>query len=144
MKKYIFICIGTNKMPSDSFGPRVGEKLKESFKRNPHIQVFGTMKKPIHFQNAKTFLKQLEKKKTKKTILIDSAFGNKEQIGSTYISSGGIELGKAYGKSFYFPAFLSIKTVIGNQQDLPNWTSRQIDFLAKKVANQIIEVVEEL
>ena len=40
---YTFVCIGTNKIVPDSFGPRVGDKLKQVFYSSPEISVYGTM-----------------------------------------------------------------------------------------------------
>ena len=48
VKEYIFVCIGTNKILTDSFGPRVGEKLENKLKKYSNIKIYGTMKFPIH------------------------------------------------------------------------------------------------
>ena len=141
MTDYLFVCIGTNKIISDSFGPRVGEKLKVKLYQYPTIQIFGTMENPIHFQNAKTFLEQLNLKKQEKIIIIDSALGKEKNIGNSYVNLGGIELGKAFGKSFYFPAYMNIKTVIGNENNFLQWNVQQIEKKKKKVANRITQVV---
>ena len=114
MEDYIFVCIGTNKLIEDSFGPRVGEILKENFSKISTIKVLGTMQKPIHFQNAPIYRDYL-KQKQDKLIIIDSALGNLKNLGETYINWGGIEIGKAYDKSFYFPAHFNIKTVVGTK-----------------------------
>ena len=90
MKKidYTFVCIGTNRIISDSFGPRVGKKLKQVFYKNENINVYGTMENPIHLKNVEYFLKKIENKN--QIILIDSAIGRKEDIGNTYVNRGGM------------------------------------------------------
>ena len=60
---YTFVCIGTNKIVPDSFGPRVGDKLKQVFYSSPEISVYGTMQNPVHLKNATYFLEELENKK---------------------------------------------------------------------------------
>ena len=60
---YTFVCIGTNKIVPDSFGPRVGDKLKQVFYSSPEISVYGTMQSPVHLKNATYFLEKLENKK---------------------------------------------------------------------------------
>lgn len=55
-----------------------------------------------------------------------------------------MEIGKAYGKSFYFPADMHIKTVIGTIQKFPHWEVEEMEFLAHKVAKQIVWMVEQL
>lgn len=139
---YTFVCIGTNKIISDSFGPRVGNKLKQAFYSYPKIKVYGTTKYPIHLKNATNFLEVFSNKK--QVILIDSAIGKKEQIGNTYLSKGGIEIGKAFNKSIYFPANLNIKTVIGTKEYIPNYSISQIENLAEEVSKKITSIVFEL
>lgn len=140
---FVFVCIGTNRIVSDSFGPRVGDKLKNIFSEIPKIEVFGTMKKPIHLKNAMNFVNDL-KKNNKPVVLIDSAIGKEENIGDTYINLGGIEIGKAFGESLYFPASINIKTVIANKKITPIWEINQIDILAASVAKKIENVIYRL
>jgi len=139
MEEYIFVCIGTNTLIEDSFGPRVGEMLEKYFKSISKIKVLGTMKCPVHFQNVPIFMDYLKNKESK-LIVIDSALG--EEVGNTYMSKGGIEIGKAFGKSFYFPAHWNIKTIVSRR--INEKTVHQINGLAQKLAGQIIEVMEEL
>ena len=133
---YTFVCIGTNKIVPDSFGPRVGDKLKQVFYSSPEISVYGTMQNPVHLKNATYFLEELENKK--QIILIDSAIGKREDIGNTYVNRGGMEIGKAFNQSIYFPANINIKTI------MPSYSVNQIENLANEVASKIIKIVFEL
>ena len=139
---YTFVCIGTNKIIPDSFGPRVGNKLKQVFYSSPEISVYGTMKSPVHLKNARYLLEKLENKN--QVILIDSAIGRKEEIGNTYVNRGGMEIGKAFNHSIYFPANINIKTVIGAKEYMPNYSVHQIENLANEVASRIIKIVSQL
>ncbi len=138
MQEYIFVCIGTNRILSDSFGPRVGEKLEYNFREYSNIKVYGTMRLPVHLKNAPILSDYLNKFNNKQIILIDSAIGEKELIGESFVNLGGIKIGNAYGSGFYFPASLNIKTVIGTKNYLPNWNVKQIDDLAEKVVKSVI------
>ena len=137
VKEYIFVCIGTNKILTDSFGPRVGEKLENKLKKYSNIKIYGTMKFPIHLKNAPILCQHLKKYSKNKIILIDSAFGRQEHIGKSFVTLGGTKIGNAYGNGFYFPASLNIKTVIGTKSYLPSWNIEKIDILAEKVADHI-------
>ena len=139
MEEYIFVCIGTNKLLTDSFGPRVGEKLEYNFRKYKNVTVYGTMKSPVHLKNAPNLSKYLNQFDNKQIILIDSAIGKKEYIGKSFVNMGGIKIGSAYGSGFYFPANVSIKTVIGTKNYLPDWNIEKIDILAKEVADYITE-----
>ena len=140
MKKidYTFVCIGTNRIISDSFGPRVGKKLKQVFYKNENINVYVTKENTIHLKNVEYFLKKIENKN--KIILIDSAIGRKEDIGNTYVNRGGMEIGKAFNHSIYIPANINIKTVIGAKEYMPNYTINQIEQIANKVAYKIVQI----
>ena len=122
---YTFVCIGTNKIVPDSFGPRVGDKLKQVFYSSPEISVYGTMQNPVHLKNATYFLEELENKK--QIILIDSAIGKREDIGNTYVNRGGMEIGKAFNQSIYFPANINIKTI--NNIEMPNFRLTTLLFI---------------
>ncbi len=137
MEEYIFVCIGTNKILTDSFGPRVGQKLKSKLQTYSNVKIYGTMEFPVHLKNAQILSRHLKKYNNNQIILIDSAFGKREHIGKSFVTLGGIKIGNAYGSGFYFPASLNIKTVIGAQNYLPNWNIQKIDMLAEKVSNYI-------
>lgn len=142
MDNYVFVCIGSNKIIYDSLGPRVGEKLEQNFNKHNNIQVFGTMKNPIHFKNALLFLENKQLYKDKTIILVDSCLGQKENIGSIYVSCGGIEIGKAFGRSIYFPAHINIKTIVGNKLYMPEWNINKIDLLATNICNKITQTMK--
>lgn len=145
MEKYIFACIGTNQLIEDSFGPRVGEILAKKLRKNENIKILGTMQCPIHFQNAPIFLDYL-KNLSGKLVVIDSALGEERLVGNTYMNRGGIEIGKAFGKSFYFPAHWNIKTIVGEKIEMVQQekTICHMNQLAQKLANEIVEVMEGL
>lgn len=148
MEKYIFVCIGTNKIIEDSFGPMVGNILTKNFNNNKNIKVFGTMNYPVHFKNAPIFAEYLKQEKSQ-LILIDSALGEAKNIGNTYINFGGLEIGKALKKSFYFPAHLNITTVVDSINDDKLKIDKiekynQIQMLAQKLASQIIQTVNSI
>lgn len=142
MDNYTFVCIGSNKIIYDSLGPRIGDKLENAFSKNNNIQVYGTMENPIHLKNAYLFLEDRNLFQNQIVILIDSCLGIKEKIGSIYLSTGGIEIGKAFGRSIYFPAHINIKTIIGNKNYMPNWNIKQIDNLATRVCNNITKTIK--
>lgn len=143
MENYVFVCIGTNKLIEDSFGPRVGDILEKQFEKNKHIKILGTMNSPIHFQNAPIFLDYL-KQEGSKTIIIDSALGEENLIGNSYLNRGGIEIGKAFGKSFYFPAQWNIKTIVGTNKNSTQAIRRFEEVKKRKKLNTINQIAQKL
>ena len=85
-----------------------------------------------------------EREKKKQRVVIDSAIGKREDRGNTYVNRGGMEIGKAFNQSIYFPANINIKTIIGAKEYMPNYSVNQIENLANEVASKIIKIVFEL
>ena len=49
----VFLCIGTNMLVGDAFGPVVGSVLKKSFNDNNEIKVLGDLEDVITYCNIK-------------------------------------------------------------------------------------------
>ncbi len=112
----IFVCIGTNKIVGDSFGPLVGENLKNRI-QNKHIQVYGTLENTVNYLNIFKVKNIITTKYNKPCIItIDSALSKTETVGKSFINWGGIELGKAINNGIYFESNINIKTVIGKER----------------------------
>lgn len=146
----IFVCIGTNKIVGDSFGPLVGENLKKNIE-SEYIQIYGTLDKTVNYLNIFQIRKVIANKYNKPCIItIDSALSKTEEVGKSFINWGGIELGKAINKGLYFDSNINIKTVIGKarKSDLNNIIELQkvdedfISNLANYVSLGIIETLE--
>lgn len=149
--KVIFVCIGTNRMTGDSFGPKVGDNLKSKFQNIPNIEVYGTANEPVHFLNAQKYLQTINKENAC-IIVIDSAFASYQNIGNTYVNWGGMKLGKAFQKEFYFPANMNIKTVIAertkNEKENFNYIvkcdNKKIEDLSFQVAEEIYFAISKI
>ena len=152
MDKYIFICIGTNKLIEDSFGPRVGDILLDKFENNEKIKIFGTMEKPIHLKNGEEMINKIysiNRYEDYHKIIIDSAYSANENIGKIYVNLGGIVIGKAYSKGVYIPADLNVKTVVMNNKratqikdDTQINKMQIIQELSYITAKKIIEIIK--
>lgn len=94
----VYMCIGTEKVFSDSLGPRVGTLLNETL-RLPAF-VYGLRDQNITAENllySYSFIKALHP--NSKIVVIDAAVGSLEQIGKVQISDGGIAPGAATNKN---------------------------------------------
>ena len=153
MDKYLFICIGTNKIIEDSFGPMVGDILLDSFKDCERIKIYGTMTNPVHLKNIKMFSKEIfsmDKYKEYIKIIIDSAYSKEADIGKIYVGLGGMEIGKVYGKGIYIPADLKIKTVVMNNKKINinenknKFKNENINEISKKAEIDMLERIKRL
>ena len=145
----VILCIGTIKIVGDSVGPLIGENIKNM--ENKYIQVYGTIKKTINFNNAKILLTEIfSKYKNPYVITIDAALANKESIGKIFLNKGYIKIGKALEKSICFYSNLNVKCVVGentnskmqNLIELKNVNEKEVRKIANMVSWGLERVLE--
>ena len=81
-KDTIVVCVGTRKIFWDRLSPMVGTILKEN---NFPLEVIGTMKDNVHAINLEEKINTIDK--SKKIIAIDSAVGEKRDVGTIKVGS---------------------------------------------------------
>ena len=72
ISKLVFLCIGTNRVIGDCFGPLVGSKLKHFFIHEEGIEVIGDIENIVSFQNVTGIITKL-KNENSFVIAIDAA-----------------------------------------------------------------------
>lgn len=89
----IFLCIGTDRITGDAFGPLVGYKLTSFFSDASRINVIGNLTNPVCANNAVEVLQQIRENYSNPFIIaIDSALSSTNQIGNIVVREGGISL----------------------------------------------------
>lgn len=163
LKNIIFICIGDSHIVGDSLGPLIGSIIlsnKESIEKtyNLKISVIGSIFEPLTYGNIETKLLEFYKnfnqvcnnKKEKTTIIIiDSALGSKQNIGSVAISSKYINAGAGMNRGQLLQGDIAIKGVVAelfdniaqSREALNSVSLNQIEALAKKIINIIYEIL---
>lgn len=94
----VFMCIGTDKVLTDSLGPRIGKVLNNEM-QTP-IFVYGMEQSNItaeNLVNSYEFIKKMHP--DSKIVVIDAGVGEKRQIGEIQISDCGIKPGSATNKN---------------------------------------------
>lgn len=96
-KDIVVMCIGTDRSTGDSLGPLVGSLFTMS---NPKkLKVYGTLHKPIHAINLKSYLKYINNYHNDPFIIaIDASLGKKSSVGSLITGLGPIKPGAAVNK----------------------------------------------
>jgi putative sporulation protein YyaC len=111
----VILCIGTDKVSGDSFGPTVGTLLTQVYKL-PYF-VYGTLERPV---TALNLLKTIEfirfKHSSQPIIAVDCALGKADEIGKLNIVKGGIRAGLGVGKHFPPVGELSITAVVEKKE----------------------------
>lgn len=151
---YVFLCIGTDRMTGDSFGPLVGYKLKallEGDYRN--VSIVGTLAEPVSCINAYSKVKKIYEKYPRPCIIaIDAALSRQEDVGNLIVSNKKIKLGNGLDKKCYTIGDVSIKGVVApnysepkcNFRVLQNTSLNLVMDLADVTANGIYNVINEI
>ena len=123
----IFLCVGTDKMTGDCFGPIVGTKLIEYLKEYniDNINVYGTLKNPINHENLGDKIGEILT--MEKTILGNVLNKNKFEIGDISIKA-------VVGKDLKIPKY--------NFISLQNVSLNSVIELADIVANGIFNTIK--
>ena len=88
LSKLIFLCIGTDRITGDSFGPLVGYKLKNLFYGEKNIEIIGDLENIVNACNVIQITNKIKSAyEAPFIIVIDSALSNKTEIGKIVVSN---------------------------------------------------------
>ena len=139
----VYMCIGTEKVFSDSLGPRVGTLLNDNLERASFV--YGLRNQNITAENllySYNFIKALHPKS--KIVVIDAAVGSIEQIGKVQVSNGGIAPGAATNKNLPSVGDVGIIGIVaekgmGDFYSLNSSKDRLVASVAQFIAEAILE-----
>lgn len=154
-KKYaeiIFLCVGTDRITGDCFGPLVGSKLIKLLKdyNYSNINVYGSLKENLSYENINKVIENMNEKSI--IIVIDAALSKEENIGKIFVSSSRTTLGKGLEKNKIEIGDISIKSVVAkdykiakcNFKALQNISLNGVMTLADIVSEGIFEVIMKM
>lgn len=143
----VFLCVGSNRIIGDSFGPMVGTKLK-NLKLENNITIIGDMAEPVCANNIYTNIRKI--KDDSYVIVIDSALSEYEAEG-IYVSPKEMALGSGINKTITKIGDISIKGCVGkrniktkdNLYELYKVYKSKIYELSNIVSEGIFEILSE-
>lgn len=146
LKNSVFMCIGTEKVFSDSLGPRVGTLLNENL-QIPSF-VYGLQDYNITAENLQycyDFIKSLHT--NSKIIVIDAAVGALDQLGKVQLCDGGIIPGAATNKNLPPVGDVSIVGIVAEKGMEDFYTSnpskdRFVNQVAQFIAKSILSATK--
>ena len=137
----VYMCIGTEKVFSDSLGPRVGTLLNENMPCP--CFVYGMREQNITAENlmySYNFIKTLHPNSP--IVVIDAAVGSVEQIGKIQLSDGGILPGAATNKNLPSIGDVGIVGIVAEKGMGDFYTlNSEKDKLVGKVAQFIADAI---
>jgi len=142
----ILLCIGTDRVTGDCFGPLVGTKLLERF--NINTFVYGSLSRPVTALNILETVAFIKLKHPHHTILaVDSSLGKVTDIGKIRIIADGIYPGAATGKNLPKVGDFSITATVapmGDSSLLYGVKLGLVNSLANTTAEAIAQAIKEL
>ncbi len=145
VKSPVFVCIGTEKVFSDSLGPKVGTLLNAQMGKP--CFVYGLCNQNITAENlvyCHGFIRRMHP--DKQIVVVDAAVGAAEQIGKVQICDGGIVPGAATNKNLPNIGDVSIVGIVADKgmedfYTLSSTKERLVNSVAQFIANSIVKAV---
>lgn len=141
----VFVCIGTEKVFSDSLGPKVGSLVNAKMEKP--LFVYGLCDQNITAENlvyCHDFIRQMHP--DSQIVVVDAAVGTTDQIGKIQISDGGIVPGAATNKNLPNIGDVSIVGIVADKGMSDFYTlntskERLVNKVAQFIANSIVLAV---
>ncbi len=150
ISKLVFLCIGTDRVIGDSFGPLIGYKLKTLFRDEENIKVFGTLDNIICMHNISNVINEINNTYQESFIIaVDAAFSKRNNIGKIVVSKNSLNVRSGFNKSNIYVGDMSIKGVVAKDFNNPKYNFKilqntPLNFvmnMADLVANGIYNVI---
>lgn len=147
----IFLCIGTDRVTGDSFGPLVGYKLKNVLSHIQKVDIIGDLDETVSNRNILDAIQYIQTNyKNPFIVSIDSALSIRRNVGDIIVSNQGIYLGTSIRDKKVYIGDMSIQGVVAkntcvaqyNFKRLQNTNLGLIMKMADTVASGIISSIE--
>lgn len=143
--EYIFLCVGSDKITGDAFGPLVGRKLKTLFSDYyQNVSVRGTLEETICATNIEAEIEKIQKECGNPCIIaIDSAFGSKEYVGKIMVSNQKMNFGKGIRKKVVEIGEISIKGIVAVDSKLPKYNYHILQNTSLNIVVNLAEITAD-
>lgn len=150
ISKLIFLCIGTDRVIGDSFGPLVGYKLKHLFRDEENIKVIGSLDNIICMHNITKIVRNINSTYPEAFLIaIDAALSNNNNVGKIAVSKGSIKVASGFTTKNIYVGDISIKGIVSrnlnnskcNFRLLQNTPLNLVMNMADSVAQGICDVI---
>lgn len=138
ISKLIFLCIGTNRVIGDCFGPLVGSKLKHFFSQEEKIEVIGDIENIVSIKNVYSIINQIQKQEAF-VIAIDAALSCNNKIGTIIVNQNKMNIGSGINKRNLYIGDISIKGIVA--KDFKN-SKHNFNALQNMPLSIIIDMAE--
>lgn len=144
ISKLIFLCIGTDRIIGDSFGPLVGYKLKKIYKNEEKIEILGGLGNIVNMKNILAILENIKNTYELPFIIaIDSALSNKINIGKIVISKESMNIGKSLNNKCIYAGDISIKGIVAKNLNNSRYNFKVLQNTSLNLIMNMVDSVVE-
>lgn len=123
----IFLCIGTDRITGDSFGPLVGYKLKSLFKKEKNVKIIGDLENIVSAYNIQKIITNINNEyEIPFIIAIDAALSNKNNIGKIVVSKEKMNVGSGLNKKSIYVGDVSVKGIVSRDLKKPQYNFKSL------------------
>lgn len=139
----LFLCVGTDRITGDCFGPIVGTKLSKELEEYnfSNINIYGTLENPLNYEKVEKIIQQINEKVC--LIVIDAALSKKENIGKIFVSNQKTILGKGLNKNKLEIGDISVKAVVGKDYKIPQYNFKVLQNISLNAVISLSEIVSK-
>lgn len=138
-----FLCVGTDRITGDCFGPLVGSKLTKELKKcnYSNINVYGSLSENLSYENINRVIQNIDKKTI--IIVIDAALSKEENIGKIFVQKSKTILGKGLEKNKIEIGDISIKSVVAKDYKIAKCNFKALQNISLNGVMRLADIVSE-
>ncbi len=140
ISKLIFLCIGTNRVIGDCFGPLVGSKLKHYFSQEENVEVIGDIENIVSLKNVYSIINQIQEQEAF-VIAIDAALSCNNKIGTIIVNQNKMNIGSGINKRNLYIGDISIKGIVAKDFKNPKHNFNTLQNMPLSVIIDMAECV---
>lgn len=138
--KPVVVCVGTDLVVGDSFGPLVGSLIKNRLEGKAFV--YGTLDSPITAKEVETVYNMIGLlHPNSKVLVVDAAVGNANDVGTVKIRPEGIKPGLGFNKDLPVLGNVSVIGVVADKNASFTVRLGLVYALAKDVSEGIIKAL---
>ena len=140
----VFLCIGTDRITGDSFGPLVGYKLNSLFYNDNKIQILGNLNDLVCSSNINETINNINRNYSNPFIIaVDSAISECNRPGSIIVSDGGVTLGSGVNRQVARIGDMSVKGVVATNLNNPRFNMKLLQNVRLNLVMNMADVVSK-
>jgi len=144
ISKLIFLCIGTDRVIGDSFGPLVGYKLEYLYKNEENIKVIGTLNNVICAHNISKIISDINNTYPESFLIaIDAALSNTNSIGRIVVSKNSINVASSLDRNNIYVGDVSIKGIVSKNMNNPKYNFKLLQNTPLNLIMNMADAVAE-